>query len=179
MLGDGFRLGVPRAKRDHYETPKLYTPRRPNFKPRAGNAATPATLRNGRRQTVRCIREIIGAAEPREDCGGSADVPIGRPCEFLLLPSNTGDLANQSNGMVGSPPQDRRCRLPTVRGRASLDHPLDVDHEMPKERKHERQARMDEATFSSSSPIFAFSSFRVFVIVFPLSCGGLHRRSCE
>ncbi|HUT09932.1 MAG TPA: hypothetical protein VMY42_05515 [Thermoguttaceae bacterium] len=36
----------------------------------------------------------------------------------------------------------------------------DLDHEMPKERKHEKQGKADEAPFSSSFPVFVFSSFR-------------------
>jgi len=39
---------------------------------------------------------------------------------------------------------------------------------MPKERKREKQDKADEVAFSSLSPIFAFSSFRPFVILFLL-----------
>jgi len=39
---------------------------------------------------------------------------------------------------------------------------------MPKERKREKQGKADKAPFSSLSPIFVFSSFRPFVILFLL-----------
>jgi len=35
--------------------------------------------------------------------------------EFLLLPSNTGDLANEPNGIAESVPQNRRCHPRTTR----------------------------------------------------------------
>jgi len=45
------------------------------------------------------------------------------------------------------------------------DRPADVDHEMPKGRRREREAETDEPTCWSSSPIFVFSPFRVFAIL--------------
>jgi len=45
-----------------------------------------------------------------------------------------------------------------------VDHPPDLDHEMPKGRKREKQAETDEPASSFSSRLFAFSPFRGFAI---------------